>query len=104
MMTDWHLWLYPKFKDVPERDRDRIWRLAKEESFRADENILILAGVAAAAVVVRYAGFRSLFENAFLGFAADFVVAGIVLIVIAGPAYWRRTKRGLAAALKDRGQ
>ncbi len=102
-MTDWRVWLYPELKDVSERDRDRIWRLAKEESFRPGEHILILASVGAAAVVVRYAGLRSLLGNAFLGFAADFIVAGIVLIIIAGPAYWRRTKRGLAAASKKGG-
>lgn len=102
-MTDWRLWLYSELRDVPERDRDRIWRLAKEESFRPGENILILASVGAAAVAVRYAGFSSLLGNAFLGFTADFIAAGIVLIVIAGPVYWRRTKRGLAAASKNCG-
>lgn len=102
-MTDWRLRLYPELGSVLERDRDRIWRLAKEESFRPAENILILASIGAAAVVVRYAGFRSLLGSAFVGFAADFIVAGIVLIVIAGPVYWRRTKRGLAAASKNRG-
>lgn len=104
MISDWRLWLYPELKDVPERDRDRIWRLTKKESLHAGENILVLAGVAAAALVVRYAGFKSALGNAFLGFTADFVVAGIVLIIIVGPVYWRRTKRGLTAALTDRGQ
>lgn len=103
-MTDWRLWLYPELRHASERDRDRIWHLAKEESFSAAESMLMIAGVVVAAFVVRYADFRSLLGNAFLGFAADFIVTGIVLIVIAGPAYLRRTKRGLAGALKHRRQ
>ena len=102
-MTDWRLRLYPELRNVPERDRDRIWRLAKDESFRPSENLLILAGVGAAAVVVKYAGFRTLFGSVFFGSAADFITAALVLLIIVGPAYWRRTKRGLAAAAEKRG-
>lgn len=102
-MTDWRLRLYPELRNVPERERDRIWRLAKDEAFRPSENLLILAGVGAAAVVIKYAGFRALLGSVFLGFAADFITAAFVLLVIAGPAYWRRLKRGLAAAAEKRG-
>jgi hypothetical protein len=59
MMIDWRLWLYPEFRDVPEYHRDRIWHLAREESFSAGESMLMLAGVVAAAFMVRYAKFRS---------------------------------------------
>lgn len=64
-MTVWHLWLYPELRDVPQCDRDRIWRLAKEESFCPGENILILASVGAAAVVVRYVEFDPCLEMRF---------------------------------------
>ena len=64
--------------------------------------ILIVAGIAAAAVLVKYAGFRAILDNAFLGFAADFMLVAIVLMVVAGPAYWRRTRRGLDTAMKGR--
>jgi len=97
-MTDWRLRLYPELRNVPEPDRERVWRLAKNEAFRFSENLLVLAGIVAAAVVVKYAGFRALLGSVFLGTMADFITAAFVLLVIAGPAYWRRLKRGLAAA------
>jgi hypothetical protein len=101
-MFDWRLWLYPDLRKLPDRDRDRIWRVAIGGSFLPAEQTLIVAGVAAAAVLVKYARFRSVFGNPLLGFAADFIVAALVLVVVAGPAYWLRTRRGLDSAMNKK--
>ena len=101
-MLDWRACLYPEIRRVSERDRDRVWRLASHENFRPGEIILIGAALGAAAVGVKYLAIRSHVANAFLTFCADFIVAAVIMVVVAGPAYYRRTKRGLARALEQR--
>ena len=100
-MHRWLAHLYPELSSLPDSRRDHVWRLANAEAFLPSEFVLILVAVACAAFVVRDAGFRIVFGNGVLAFAADYVSAGSVLLLIAGPVFWRRTKRGLAKVLHN---
>lgn len=100
-MEDWRVWFYPELARLPAAERERVWRLASDEPFRAIERLLIVAGFGVAVLAVRYAAFRSIF-GAFVAFAADFIVAGGILLLTVGPAYWLRTKRGLTTLRKKR--
>jgi hypothetical protein len=102
-MLNWPELLHPELRKVPELDRERVWRSAKTAPLRPGEYVLVLAGLAVAALVVKYAAFKDRFGSAFLGFAADFIVAAILLLAIVGPIYLHRTKRALAEAIKKEG-
>lgn len=98
---NWRYCLFPELKAVPEARRERLWQLANAEPFRPSEWIVILVAIAVAALAVQTLKFKARLGAGLPAFAADFVVAGAVLLVIAGPVYWRRMKRGLGAALRQ---
>jgi hypothetical protein len=97
----WEYWLYPELQKFEPPDRDPALRQAKDAKLDGFEIMGITLAVALTVALTRYsaAGF-ALIER--VGAAlANLIIAIPVLMVLAGPFYVRRVRRGLRAQLND---
>jgi hypothetical protein len=97
----WEYWLYPELQKFEPPDRDPALRKAKDAKLDGFEIMGITFAVALTVALTRYsaAGF-GLIER--VGAAlANLIIAVPVLMVLAGPFYVRRVRRGLRAQLND---
>jgi hypothetical protein len=97
----WEYWLYPQLQQFPLPDRSRALQKAKESSFDAIELIGFAVALVITVSLTRYsAAGLGLVER--IGAAlANFILAIPLLILLAGPLYVRRTRRGLKAQLHN---
>lgn len=102
MPKQWEFWLYPDLRTFAPSDQDAALKKAKDAEFDRIE----LAGIGLA-IVLTVAFTR--YSVAGLGLAdrigsgfANLVVAFALLLVLAGPFYVRRVRRGLAKQLRGR--
>ena len=101
MPKRWEYWLYPELRKFDSADRGRALQKAKDTKFDWTEITGMTLAVAITVFLTRYsaAGF-GLLER--VGAAlANLVVAIPLLVVLAGPFYVRRVRRGLRAQLND---
>ncbi len=90
--------LYPELERIAPHQRRRAMEHARAESFDTLELIGILAAVAAAAYITKSGIVTSMAEH-FWAALMSFVLAVPLLVLIAGPFYVRRNRRGLRAFL-----
>lgn len=90
--------LYPELERIAPHQRQRALVRARAESFDTLEMVGILAAVAAAAYMTR-AGVVTSIPDRFWAGLASFALAVPLLVLIAGPFYVRRNRRGLRAFL-----
>jgi len=98
----WEYWVYPELRKFDAADRGSALQKAKDAKFDGIEIMGMTLAVAFTVFLTRYsaAGF-GLLER--VGAAlANLVVAIPLLLVLAGPFYVRRVRRGLRAQLEDR--
>jgi hypothetical protein len=91
---------YPQLRDLPPEQWDGALTHARDIPFDAIEWTGILAGIAFAALVLRSGpGEPGALFTLYLG---QFVLALPLLVVLVGPFYLRRTRRGLDMELAQR--
>ncbi|HEX9275369.1 MAG TPA: hypothetical protein VGA51_03090 [Casimicrobiaceae bacterium] len=101
MPKRWEYWLYPELRKFDPADRERALKKAKGAKLDWTEIMGMTLAVALTVFLTRYSatGF-GLLER--VGAAlANLVVAIPLLLVLAGPFYVRRVRRGLRAQFKD---
>lgn len=101
MPKRWEYWLYPELRKFDPADHGRALQKAKDANFDWIEILGMTLAVAFTVFLTRYsaAGF-GLLER--VGTAvANLAVAIPLLMVLAGPFYVRRVRRGLRAQLND---
>jgi hypothetical protein len=91
---------YPQLRDLPPDQWEGVLTQARETAFDAVEWAGILAGIAFAAFALRSgAGESGSLLTLYLG---QFVLALPLLVVLVGPFFLRRTRRGLDLELAQR--
>jgi hypothetical protein len=91
---------YPQLRDLPPDQWEGVLTRARATPFDAIELAGILAGVAFAAFALRSDASEP--GSLFIHYLAQFVLALVMLVVLVGPFYLRRTRRGLDLALAQR--
>lgn len=89
--------LYPELECIAPHHRQRAMERARAESFDTLEFIGILAAVVATTYLTRYGFVAPTPADRFWAAIMNFLVAIPQLVLIAGPFYVRRNRRGLRA-------
>lgn len=89
--------IYPELERIAPHHRQRAMERARAESFDTLEMIGILAAIAATTYLTRYGIVPATPSSRFWAAILNFVVAIPLLVLIAGPFYVRRNRRGLKA-------
>ncbi len=92
--------LYPELRKFAADDRANALRVAAETRFDAIELIGVIIALAATVLVTRYSGTGMGLADRFGAAVANFVIAIPLLLLLAGPFYLRRTRRGLQKQIK----
>jgi len=97
----WRFLLYPELKSFePSRQADAL-KAAADVRFDAIEYAGLAIALAATVLLTRYSASDMGLASRFGAAIANFIVAIPLLLVLAGPFYVRRTRRGLRAQLRD---
>jgi len=91
---------YPRLRDLPPDQWEGILNRARNTEFDAIEWAGIMAGVAFAAFALRSGAGEP--ESLFTRYLGQFVLALPLLMVLVGPFFLRRTRRGLDLELEKR--
>lgn len=91
---------YPRLRDLPPDQWEGILNRARNTEFDAIEWAGIVAGVAFAAFALRSGAGEP--ESLFTRYLGQFVLALPLLVVLVGPFFLRRTRRGLDLELARR--
>ena len=94
-------WLYPDLGRIAPHHRLRAMERAKSEPFDFLELVSILAAIVTVTYLTRYALKDPTAIDRMSAALANFVVAVPQLLVLAGPFYIRRNRRGLRAFLAE---
>lgn len=94
-------WLYPDLGKVAPQHRLRAMERAKSEPFDILELACILAAIVTVTYVTRYALKDPSAIDRLSAAVANFIVAVPQLLLLAGPFYIRRNRRGLRAFLAE---
>lgn len=86
--------IYPEIEGIAPHHRQRAMERARAENFDTLELVGILAAIAATTYLTRYGVVA---PGRFWSAILNFVVAIPLLVLIAGPFYVRRNRRGLQA-------
>lgn len=89
--------IYPELERIAPQHRQRAMERARSESFDTVELVGILAAVAATTYLTRYGVVAPTPSGRFWAAILNFVVAIPLLVLIAGPFYVRRNRRGIKA-------
>jgi hypothetical protein len=95
--------LYPELQAFEPRERGAARAEAAKEPFDLIEWGGILLGILAATALTRYAGNGLVVLERVSMTVLNFGVAFLILAVMVGPLVVRRTRRGLAKTLQQRG-
>ncbi len=90
---------YPELRKFPPDDRANALRMAAEARFDTIEIVGLITGLAATVLITRYSGTGMGLADRFGAAVANFVIAIPLLLMLAGPFYVRRTRRGLRKQL-----
>ncbi|MCC6193949.1 MAG: hypothetical protein IT518_05715 [Burkholderiales bacterium] len=102
MPSQWHFWLYPDLRKFEATEQDAALRDARSVSFDAIELAGIGAAIAVTVVITRYSTVGMGLGEGIGSGLANAVVAFVLLLILAGPFYIRRVRRGLSAQLNRR--
>lgn len=100
-ITHWKYFLYPELRRFPPDERTRVLRTAAEARFDAIELLGLITALAVTVLVTRYSGDGMGLAERFGAAVSNFVIAIPLLLVLAGPFYVRRTRRGLRKQLTE---
>lgn len=95
-------WLFPELRRIDPSERAGALRKAKETPFDAVELIGLAVALLVTVSLTRYSAAGWGLAERVGAMLANFVVAIPVLVVLAGPFYVRRTRRGLRTYLAHR--
>ena len=100
-ISRWKYLLYPELRKFAPDDRPRALRTATEVRFDAIELLGLIIALAATGLITRYSGTGMGLGDRFGAAVANFVIAIPLLLLIGGPFYVRRTRRGLRKQLNE---
>jgi cation transport ATPase len=95
-------WLYPELRQIVSSEQRDAMRKAKETPHDAVELIGLGVALLVTVALTRYSAAGWGLAERIGAMLANFVVAIPVLVVLAGPFYVRRTRRGLRTYLAQR--
>jgi len=93
--------LYPELERIAPHHRQRAMDRARAEYFDTIELVGILAAIAATTYLTRYGLVAPAPASRFWVAIVNFIVAFPLLVLIAGPFYVRRNRRGLQAFIEQ---
>ena len=99
-MRAWEYLLYPELRQFEPGRQAGALKAASGTGFDAIEYVGLAVGLAATVLLTRYSAADMGLADRFGAAIANFIVAILLLLVLAGPFYVRRTRRGLRAQLK----
>jgi hypothetical protein len=99
-MNRWQYLLYPELRRFPPERQAEALRTASETRFDFIEYVGMAAALILTVVLTRYSAIDMGLAERFGAAVVNFGVAMALLVVLAGPFYVRRTRRGLRAQLK----
>ena len=100
-ISHWKYVLYPELRQFAPDARAQALHRASEARFDAIELVGLIAALAATVLITRYSGTDMGFADRFGAAIANFVIAIPLLLILAGPFYVRRTRRGLREQLAE---
>ena len=100
-MRAWEYLLYPELRQFEPGRQAGALKAAAETGFDAIEYVGLAAALAATVLLTRYSAVDMGLADRFGAAIVNFIVAIPLLLVLAGPFYIRRTRRGLRTQLKD---
>ena len=89
--------IYPEIEGIAPHHRQRAMERARAENFDTLEFVGLLAAIAATTYLTRYGVVALPASGRFWSAILIFVIALPLLVLIAGPFYVRRNRRGLLA-------
>lgn len=92
-------WLYPDLEKVAPHHRARAMEQARSERFDFLEWASILAAIVTVSYLTRYSLKNADIADSLSAALANFIIAMPQLLILAGPFFIRRTRRGLRAFL-----
>jgi hypothetical protein len=98
----WEYVLYPELRQFAPTDQVGALRTAADMRFDAIELVGLVVALVVTVVATRYSTVDMGLAARFGAAIANFVVAIPLLLILAGPFYVRRTRRGLRAQLAER--
>lgn len=102
-MRAWEYLLFPELRQFEPRRQAGALKAAADTGFDAIEYVGLAVALAATVLLTRYSAADMGLADRFGAAIANFIVAIPLLLVLAGPFYIRRTRRGLRAQLKREG-
>ncbi len=101
VITRWKYLAYPELRKFPPNDRAAALRKAVEARFDAIELLGLFVALAVTVLITRYSGTGMGLADRFGAAVANFVIAIPLLLLLGGPFYVRRTRRGLRKQLAE---
>ncbi|MDP1735486.1 MAG: hypothetical protein Q8L44_14095 [Sulfuritalea sp.] len=92
-------WLLPRIIELPPREWDSAAKQARSVEFDWLETVWLIGGVAFVTYLLRFDPDQVTSVSLPLRYLAQFVAAIPLLLVIVGPAYLRRARRGLDSVI-----
>ena len=99
-MRTWEYLLYAELRQFEPGRQAGALKAAADTRFDAIEYVGLAVALAATVLLTRYSAADMGLADRFGAAIANFIVAIPLLLVLAGPFYVRRTRRGLRAQLK----
>ena len=93
--------LYPELSKFAPADRAHALRMAAEARFDAIELVGLITALAVTVYITRYSGSDMGLADRFGTAVANFIIALPLLLILGGPFYVRRTRRGLRKQLAE---
>ncbi len=100
-VSAWNKLLYPELRKFAPDSQARALRAAAEARFDAIELLGLIIALAVTVLVTRYSGAGMGLAERFGAAVSNFVIAIPLLLILAGPFYVRRTRRGLRKQLAE---
>lgn len=88
-------WLLPRIMELPSREWDGAVKQARNIEFDWIETVWLIAGVAFVTYLLRFDPEQATSLSLPLRYLAQFVAAVPLLVIVVGPVYLRRARRGL---------
>lgn len=100
-ISRWKYLAYPELRKFAPDDRANALRMAAETRFDAIELLGLIIALAVTVLITRYSGTGMGLADRFGAAVANFVIAIPLLLLLGGPFYVRRTRRGLRKQLAE---
>lgn len=98
----WEYLLYPELRKFEQSSQARALRVASDTGFDAIELLGLAIALVVTVVVTRYSVADMGLADRLGAAVANFFIAIPLLLILGGPFYVRRTRRGLRAQLAER--